>query len=87
MTKPIAYITGYHDGYPVVQPVDGAAVLPTGMALYAHPAPDDAALLRQCLRALQDIYIAPEHLDYLADWWPACREVIIALRDRLGDKE
>jgi hypothetical protein len=38
MTKPIAYVTGYHDGYPVVQPVDGAAVLPVGMALYAHTA-------------------------------------------------
>ena len=40
MTKPIAYVTGYHDGYPVIQPTDGAAVLPTGMALYAHHALD-----------------------------------------------
>jgi len=40
MTKPIAFVTGYHDGYPVVQPTDGAAVLPVGMALYTHPAPD-----------------------------------------------
>ena len=40
MTKPIAFVTGYRDGYPVVKPVDGAAVLPVGMALYTHPAPD-----------------------------------------------
>lgn len=53
--------------------------------LNAAPQPDDTALLRQCLRALQDIYIAPEHLDYIADWWPACMEAIIALRDRLGE--
>lgn len=54
-------------------------------SLYTHPVADDTALLRQCLRALQDIYIAPEHLDYIADWWPACMEAIIALRDRLGE--
>ena len=39
--KPIAFVTGYHNGYPVVQPTDGAAaMMPVGMALYAHTAPD-----------------------------------------------
>jgi hypothetical protein len=87
MIKPIALVTGYRDGYPVVQPTDGATVLPVGMALYGQSTPEDTVLLRQCLRALQGIYIEPAHLDFIADWWPECMETIIVLRDRLGDKE
>ena len=32
--KPVAYITGFHNGHCVIQPTDPAVVLPVGMALY-----------------------------------------------------
>lgn len=35
--KPVAYITGFHNGYCVIQPTDPAVVLPVGMALYRAP--------------------------------------------------
>jgi len=39
--KPIARVTGYHAGRCVVEPLDRAAVLPAGMALYAQPVKDE----------------------------------------------
>ena len=33
---PIAYVTGYHDGRCVIEPLNRAAVLPVGMALYSR---------------------------------------------------
>ena len=38
------------------------------------------AAMRQALEALQKIYIAPEHEEYIRVWWPACEEAITALR-------
>jgi len=35
--KPVAYITGFHNGHCVIQPTDPAVVLPVGMALYRAP--------------------------------------------------
>ena len=35
--KPVAYITGFHNGHCVIQPTDPALVLPVGMALYRSP--------------------------------------------------
>jgi len=35
--KPVAYITGFHNGHCVIQPADPAVVLPVGMALYRAP--------------------------------------------------
>ena len=35
--KPVAYITGFHNGHCVIQPTDPAVVLPAGMALYRAP--------------------------------------------------
>jgi len=32
--KPVAYVTGFHNGYCVIEPTDPAVVLPVGMALY-----------------------------------------------------
>jgi len=40
-TEPIARVTGYHAGRCVIEPINPAAVLPTGMALYAHPPTKD----------------------------------------------
>ena len=37
MSKPVAYVTGYHQGHCVIQPTDPAVVLPVGMALYRAP--------------------------------------------------
>ena len=34
MDDPIAWVTGYFDGHCVIEPLDRAAVLPTGMVLY-----------------------------------------------------
>jgi hypothetical protein len=61
MDKPIAYVVGYHDGYPVVQPVDGAAVLPVGMALYDH---QDTAMLESVLDAMENV----PHMTNKDDW-------------------
>ena len=33
----VAYVTGYYGGRCVIEPLNRAAVLPTGMALYATP--------------------------------------------------
>lgn len=41
--KPIAYVTGYHDGRCVIEPLNRAMVLPTGMALYADLQPAQEA--------------------------------------------
>jgi kynureninase len=35
--KPVARITGFHNGHCVIQPTDPAVVLPVGMALYRAP--------------------------------------------------
>jgi hypothetical protein len=31
--KPVAYITGFHSGHCIIQPIDRAVVLPVGMTL------------------------------------------------------
>ena len=38
---------------------------------------------RQALEALQKIYIAPEHDEYIRVWWPACEDATTALRQAL----
>lgn len=38
--EPVAYITGYHGGRCIIEPVNRAAVLPSGMALYSTPQPN-----------------------------------------------
>jgi hypothetical protein len=43
--------------------------------------------MKQALEALEGIYIAPENLDYIADWWPACRDSIPALRQAIAEAE
>ena len=45
------------------------------------------AAARQALEALQLIYIAPEHEEYIRVWWPACREAITALRAALSEPD
>ena len=35
--KPVAYVTGFHGGHCVIQPLDPAVVLPVGTALYRAP--------------------------------------------------
>ena len=35
--KPVAYVTGFHNGHCVIQPTDPAVVLPARMALYRAP--------------------------------------------------
>ena len=35
--KPVAYVTGFHGGHCVIEPLDRATVLPVGMALYRAP--------------------------------------------------
>jgi hypothetical protein len=47
----------------------------------------DRELMQMALDALQKIYIAPEHEEYIRVWWPACEEAIKALRDRLAQPE
>ena len=47
----------------------------------------DRELMQMALDALQKIYIAPEHEEYIRVWWPACEEAIKALRDRLEQPE
>ena len=37
--KPVAHITGFHNGYCVIQPTDPAVVLPVGTALYRASQP------------------------------------------------
>ena len=44
----------------------------------------DRELMQMASDALQKIYIAPEHEEYIRVWWPACEEAIEALRDRLA---
>ena len=34
---PVAYVTGFHNGHCVIQPIDPAVVLPVGLALYRAP--------------------------------------------------
>jgi hypothetical protein len=47
----------------------------------------DRELMQMALDALQKIYIAPEHDEYIRVWWPACEESIKALRDRLAQPD
>lgn len=51
--NPVAYVTGYYAGYTTVKPIDSAVVLPTGMALYSHPA--DVQELLEALRRLEQV--------------------------------
>jgi hypothetical protein len=43
--------------------------------------------LKLALEALQKIYIAPEHEEYIRVWWPACEQAIIAIKDTLTQPE
>jgi hypothetical protein len=64
--QPVAYVTGYNNGYPVVRPLDSAAVLPTGLALYNCPAVSDTQELVECLRLVmlehRTFFVIPEKL-------------------------
>ena len=55
--EPVAYITGYYNGRPVVKPVDSSRLLPTGMALYGTPKEGDRLSLprRAIVRAAAEI--------------------------------
>lgn len=42
---PVAYITGQFAGRCIIEPINRAAVLPTGMALYSHPQPSAGVVM------------------------------------------
>ena len=42
--------------------------------------------MKLALEALQKIYIAPEHEEYIRVWWPACEQAITALREALAEQ-
>jgi hypothetical protein len=44
-------------------------------------------VLKQALEALQKIYIAPEHEEYIRVWWPACEQAITSLRQAIAEAE
>lgn len=46
----------------------------------------DRQLMQQALEALQKIYIAPEHEEYIRVWWPACEQAITALRQAIANE-
>ena len=46
---------------------------------------DEALKLAQ--EALQKIYIAPEHEEYIRVWWPACEQAITAIKEALAQPE
>ena len=41
--------------------------------------------LKLALEALQKIYIAPEHEEYIRVWWPACEQAITAIKEALAE--
>ena len=43
--------------------------------------------MKQALEALQKIYIAPEHEEYIRVWWPACEDAITSLRQAIAEAE
>ena len=43
--------------------------------------------LKLALDALQKIYIAPEHEEYIRVWWPACEQAIPAIKEALAQPE
>lgn len=43
--------------------------------------------LNLALEALQKIYIAPEHEEYIRVWWPACEQAITAIKEALAQPE
>ena len=47
----------------------------------------DRELMQMALDALEKIYIAPEHEEYIRVWWPACEGAIQVLRKRLSQYE
>ena len=91
---PVAYLIEYENGEREVrfQPNGwGDKVTP----LYTHPAPDDTALLRQALEALESVYPYTDSLICYAstvDEHPPnaidgnVRDALTALRERLGEK-
>ena len=42
--KPVARVMGYHGGRCVIEPLKTSVVLPVGIALYTHPAPQPVPL-------------------------------------------
>ena len=80
MTKPIAHVVGYYEEYPLIQATDNAAVLPRGMALYDHPAPEDTALTR-LLRIMGTFDLATGHASSMDEALGALES---ELRDVLG---
>lgn len=43
--------------------------------------------LKLALEALQKIYIAPEHEEYIRVWWPACEQAITAIKEALAQEQ
>jgi hypothetical protein len=78
MVEPIAYISGYVQGHPVIKTVDETVLLPVGIALYTAP-PQRKPLTDQ------------QKLDLVTNWFAedwAIKKALSLLRDYdIGGKE
>ena len=67
---PVAYITGQFAGRCVIEAINRAAVLPTGMALYATPQPSAGVVMPE-----RKVAQHGDVLSFQGEGWNACRYV------------
>lgn len=76
---PVAYITGQFAGRCIIEPINRAAVLPTGMALYSHPQPSAGVVMPE----RKDDQGAPTvNLHIFREGWNACLDEFARLNGK-----
>lgn len=76
---PVAYITGQFAGRCIIEPINRAAVLPTGMALYSRPQPSAGVVMPE----RKDEQGAPTvNLHIFREGWNACLDEFARLNGK-----
>lgn len=76
---PVAYITGQFAGRCVIEAINRAAVLPTGMALYSHPQPSAGVVMPG--RAEVSVRYGYRSMGY-AEGWNDCLDEVASLNGK-----
>lgn len=87
--EPVAYITGYHGGRCIIEPVNRAAVLPSGMALYTTPQPSAGVVIPERVdpESINKILTALQLNGWVNTWhaaqiWNACLDEFARLNGK-----
>ena len=79
---PVAYITGQFAGRCIIEAINRAAVLPTGMALYSRPQPSAGVVMPE-----RKVAQHGDVLSFQGEGWNACLDEFARLNKGAGSHE